>query len=62
MDTPPPHIDASAMIAAISPDSIRARLEEIDREARALRVLLRSAVARQRQRQPRQEVRSASTD
>jgi hypothetical protein len=40
--------DPAALIEALDPDLIRDRLAELDRQSRALRVLLRTAVARQR--------------
>jgi hypothetical protein len=40
--------DAVALIERLDPDAIRNRLAELDRQSRALRVLLRSALARQR--------------
>jgi hypothetical protein len=38
------------MIEALDPDQLRAEIDVLDRKASALRVLLRSAVARQRHR------------
>jgi hypothetical protein len=40
--------DAVALIESLDARTIRARLAELDRQSRALRVLLRSALARQR--------------
>jgi len=40
--------DPGALLAALDPEVIVARLQELDREARALRVLLRAVRARQR--------------
>ena len=40
--------DPVAMVDQLEPDVIRARLVELDRQSRALRVLLRAAVARER--------------
>ncbi len=40
--------DPVAMVDALNPDAIRSRLVELDRQSRALRVLLRAAVARER--------------
>jgi hypothetical protein len=45
--------DAAAFIDSLDPRQIRQELEELDRRSRALRVLLRSAVARQRVRHRR---------
>ena len=39
--------DAVALIESLDPEAIRNRLAELDRQSRALRVLLRSAMARQ---------------
>lgn len=38
----------TAIVNSLNPDEIRERLDELDREASALRVLLRAAIARQR--------------
>jgi hypothetical protein len=54
--TPP---DAVALIEALDPDELRAELRELDKRSRALRVLLRAAVARERRRE-RPEVQHAS--
>jgi hypothetical protein len=43
--TPP---DLMALVETLDPDEIRRELDDLDRRSRALRVLLRSAVARQR--------------
>jgi hypothetical protein len=43
--------DFAALIDSLDADAIRAQLEDLDRQERALRVLLRSAVARQRAQQ-----------
>jgi hypothetical protein len=40
--------DPAALIESLNPQTIRERLAELDRQVRALRVLLRSALARQR--------------
>jgi hypothetical protein len=54
MDTPDPTLtDPAALLDTLDAGAIEARLEMLDREARALRVLLRSARARQRA--PREE-------
>jgi hypothetical protein len=52
MDTP------LAIIEALDVDAIRAQIEELDRQAAALRVLLRAALARHREnrRQQREAV------
>ncbi|MHB1038398.1 MAG: hypothetical protein ACYC35_28325 [Pirellulales bacterium] len=47
--------NALKLIAQLSPDALRERIAELDREQRALRVLLRSATQRQRQVAHRQE-------
>jgi len=48
--------DATRLVRDLSPDEIRGRLKEIDREAKALRVLLRAANAsRQAKRTARKE-------
>jgi hypothetical protein len=44
--------DPTALVDALDAEAIRARLTDLDREARALRVLLRAARARQRDRGP----------
>jgi hypothetical protein len=36
-------------VDSLEPDAIRTRIAELDRQSRALRVLLRAAVARERQ-------------
>ena len=41
--------DPVALVDSLQPDAIRGRLAELERQSRALRVLLRSAVARERQ-------------
>jgi hypothetical protein len=46
--------DAVALIQGLDADQIARRLEELDAEAQALRVLLRSARARERARTRRQ--------
>jgi hypothetical protein len=43
-----PRSDPAALIESLNPQTIRERLAELDCQARALRVLLRSALARQR--------------
>jgi hypothetical protein len=48
MDTTALPTDPAALIESLDPDAIREELAELDRRSRALRVLLRSAVARQR--------------
>lgn len=40
--------DPAAMIEALDPETIRDHLIELDRQSRALRVLLRAAIARRR--------------
>jgi hypothetical protein len=53
--------DPVALLESLDPDRIREELDELDRRSRALRVLLRSAVARQRERgrqRKSEEVRS----
>ena len=40
-------IDPLKVLAELTPERIRERLQELDREVRALRILLRSALARQ---------------
>lgn len=44
----PPSPDPLALVESLDPDAIAAQIEELDRQQRALRVLLRSARARQR--------------
>jgi hypothetical protein len=54
--------DPVSLIERIDPDAIRERLADLDRQTRALRVLLRSALARQRvtkRRAPREEAHDA---
>jgi hypothetical protein len=48
MDTAAP--DPVALVDRLDPDAIRTRLADLDRQSRALRVLLRAAVARSRRR------------
>jgi hypothetical protein len=43
-----PPTDAAALLRDLSADAIRRRLAELDAEGRALRVLLRTAAARER--------------
>jgi len=45
--------NATELLAGLDPDAIRERLEEIEREACALRALLRAALARRRGQKPR---------
>jgi hypothetical protein len=45
-------IDPVALVDRLEPDAIRERLGELDRQVRALRVLLRAAIARERRAQP----------
>jgi hypothetical protein len=47
--------DPAALIEGLDPEQIRRELEELDSRARALRVLFRSAVARQRARRRSEE-------
>jgi hypothetical protein len=51
MDTHTTAPDPVALVDQLEPDAIRTRLAELDRQSRALRVLLRAAVARERRRQ-----------
>jgi hypothetical protein len=44
---------ATSLIRNLSVDQIRERLDELDRESKSLRVLLRSAAARERCRKKR---------
>jgi hypothetical protein len=44
-------IDPVALVDGLEPDAIRSRIAELDRQSRALRVLLRAAVARERDKQ-----------
>jgi hypothetical protein len=44
---------ATSLIRNLSADQIRERLDELDRESKSLRVLLRSAAARERCRKKR---------
>ena len=44
-------IDPVALVDGLEPDAIRWRIAELDRQSRALRVLLRAAVARERNKQ-----------
>jgi hypothetical protein len=46
--TPPEQLDATALVDSLDAAAISARLDELDREAKALRVLLRAARARER--------------
>jgi hypothetical protein len=41
--------DPVAMIDQLEPDAIRQRIADLDRQSRALRVLLRAAIARERE-------------
>jgi hypothetical protein len=49
MKTTTPLTDAAAIVESLDVEAIRDRLDELDRQSRALRVLLRSALARQRE-------------
>ena len=44
-------IDPATLVATLDPDAIANRLEALDDEAAALRILLRAAKARQRRQQ-----------
>ncbi len=44
--------DPVALVDALEPDAIRSRLADLDRQSRALRVLLRAAIARERRERP----------
>jgi hypothetical protein len=44
--------DPVALVDALEPDVIRERIADLDRQIRALRVLLRAAVARERRVRP----------
>jgi hypothetical protein len=59
--TSPPLPDPVSVLKALNAEAIRARLAELDAEASALRVLLRSARAREQalRRQRREEVADA---
>jgi hypothetical protein len=48
----PTPTDPTALVESLDAEAIRARLADLDRQARALRVLLRAARARQRDRGP----------
>jgi hypothetical protein len=48
MDTTTHTLNAAALVESLDPEAIRDQLAELDRQSRALRVLLRSAQARQR--------------
>jgi hypothetical protein len=52
-DTPHAPTDPVALLATITTEDIRVRLDQLDAEQRALRVLLRSAIARERARDRR---------
>jgi hypothetical protein len=52
-------MDAVEILANLTPEKIRTRLDEIKREARALRVLLRSARARHDGRPDREQAQAA---
>jgi hypothetical protein len=43
-----PSTDPIAFVDELDPDVIRERLDDLDRQSRALRVLLRAALARRR--------------
>ena len=40
--------DPVALVDSLEPKALRSRIEELDRQTRALRVLLRAAIARER--------------
>jgi hypothetical protein len=40
--------DPAALVDSLSPDQLRARLKELDRQMRATKILLRAAIARER--------------
>jgi hypothetical protein len=44
--------DPVALVDALEPAAIRARIADLERQSRALRVLLRAAVARERRARP----------
>jgi hypothetical protein len=51
MDTHTTIPDPVALVDQLEPDALRAQLAELDRQSRALRVLLRAAIARERRAQ-----------
>jgi hypothetical protein len=58
MNQTPPQTDAIALLEGLSVEQLRQRLNTLDAEARAVKVLLRAALARQRlldRRAPRRE-------
>jgi hypothetical protein len=48
MSGPPPIIDAAALVSGLRAADIRTQIQALESEERALRVLLRAAVARER--------------
>jgi hypothetical protein len=55
----PPTTDPLALLDRLSAEEIRNRIDRLDAEQRALRVLLRSVLARERALAKRQEARHA---
>jgi hypothetical protein len=54
--------DPVALVDSLEPVAIRDRLAELDRQSRALRVLLRAAVARERQTRRRLAAAASSVE
>ena len=55
-------LDAISVIESVSPDAIRKCLLDLEREEAALRVLLRAALARQRQTAAMQRLQRGKAD
>lgn len=55
MKTIPPPPDPAELIESLDPDAIRERLMRLHRQDKALRVLLRAAIARRRYERPTAE-------
>lgn len=59
MEAPDPIANATALVESLDSLTIRQRLERLDSEEQALKVLLRAAVARERGGGPHRESRGA---
>jgi phage shock protein A len=55
MNKPIAPTDPCRLIESLDPDALRDRIAELDRQITALRVLLRSALARHRHRQAQED-------
>jgi hypothetical protein len=61
MNPPPPTADPVRLLDQLDPDALRGRLDQIDRERRALLVLLRAALRMGRPHPTADEEKTASS-